>query len=436
MSRRWIFVLLLLMGAPILDASAQRADRAQRLDRMDRIQDRIAARDRIADRTITDRALDREVVAREIDAEPIEAIEGARDAEVSSDEIVIVLNTFGDRMRRGEVLALNPSDAARAEFSRRNMQPVRQRVISGGAELILYRSAGLLNVTDTLDALRRIDPDGLFAPNHVFAPNGPQGAADLSDVMSTPLPTGTACTIGLIDGPVTGLPETQQANIALSERFHDGAVSTSRHGAAVAHRLFNMAALNAPSRVVTLCVADVIEEGPEAAITAESIVAALMWQMAQDVSLINASFAGPDNEIVAWSVRQFVDAGGTLIAAVGNGGPLSRNIYPAAYDGVVGVTAVDASGALYPLASQGAHVDIAARGVDLDFTHLGFDAPVSGTSFAAPVVSGWLAVNQIALAQAGPALIDHGPPGRDTQFGLGELRDRDAPIIQLAAEHP
>lgn len=428
MRRPGIIVLCLIGVLPWLGAEAQRADRAQRLDRMDRVQDRIAARDRIADRVVTDRVRERpltDITVREVDAEPVRETEPVDEpAESGADTRavgIIIVDPYGDRIRRGEVLALNPSSDALAEIGRRNLRMVRERSLSGGAILYLFRSAGPANLTELLDTLRNIDPVGLYAPNHVFEPNGPPAPTASDSVFVAPPTNGEVCNVGLIDGPVQSLPASAQAVITQVQRFDPGPVSDSRHGAAVAHRLIDTAAQVDPSRSISICAADVFVAGPEEAITAEAIAAAMHWQMAQDVDLINASLAGPHNAIVAWTVEQFLESGGTLVAAVGNGGPLSRNIYPAAYDGVVGVTAVDDAGALYPLASQGNHVDIAARGVGIDITGIGMEAPISGTSFAAPVVSGWLFARNATLESLQLSVIDRGEPGRDFAFGYGEL---------------
>lgn len=446
MRRPGIIVLCLIGVLPWLGAEAQRADRAQRLDRMDRVQDRMAARDRIVDRVVTDRVRERpvtDIAVREVDPEPVREANAAEDATASDttdadarEAGVIIIDSYGDRIRRGEVLALNPSSDALAEMGRRNLRTVRERSLSGDAMLYLFRSAGPANLTELLSTLRAIDPAGLYAPNHVFEPNGPPASAAYDSVLVAPATNGGVCNVGLIDGPVQSLPASAQAAITQVQRFDPGPVSDSRHGAVVAHRLIDTAVQIDPSRSISICAADVFVAGPEEAITAEAIAAAMHWQMRQDVALINASLAGPHNAIVAWTVQRFLESDGTLVAAVGNGGPLSRNIYPAAYDGVIGVTAVDEAGALYPLASQGSHVDIAARGVGIDITEIGMEVPISGTSFAAPVVTGWLFARNATLETLQFNVIDRGEPGRDFAFGYGELALTQNARLHFAAGTP
>lgn len=448
MIRLGALLFCLLCAGLSVEAEAQRAERADRLDRLDRIQDRVAARDRMVNRAIADRVRVRKVT----DAAPLAASDEPvrdvpdlpeADADAALDETdtrtaTIILDPFGDRIRRGEILALNPSPEALAELSRRNLREVRQRDLAGDAILYLFRSPGAMNLGDVLERLQRLDPNGLYSPNHVYEPQAEPEPVITGDIAaSLPLQaTGEACTIGLIDGPVEALPAPFDQAIAATQRFHAGAVSQSPHGALVAYRLIDAADRLGGRRSISICAADVFAEGPQTAITAEAIAGALHWQMAQAVKLINASLSGPDNAIVAWSVERYLASGGTLVAAVGNGGPLSRNIYPAAYDGVIGVTAVNASGQVYALASQGVHVDIAARGVDIDASPVGVASPLSGTSFAAPLVTSWLAVHQRSIDQAEAVLIDHGALGRDAQFGLGELRLQAQTVRVSAAPAP
>jgi hypothetical protein len=114
--------------------------------------------------------------------------------------------------------------------------------------------------------------------------------------------------------------------------------------------------------------------------------------------VVNISLAGPPNAVVERMVARHIAGGGDIVAAVGNGGPFSGMIYPAAYPGVVGVTATDASGRVYALASTGPHVDVAARGVDVPVAALSGRMTVSGTSYAAPVIAAETCLTQCAWA--------------------------------------
>jgi subtilisin family serine protease len=147
------------------------------------------------------------------------------------------------------------------------------------------------------------------------------------------------------------------------------------------------------------------------------------------VPVINVSLVGPPNGVLERIVRGMIERGHHIVAAVGNDGPAARPLYPAAYAGVIAVTAVDRSLRVLPEASRGAHVQFAAPGANMAAASIaeGY-TEVRGTSFAAPVVAGLLAllvddVGPMAARQALLRLVsmasDMGPPGRDPIYGHG-----------------
>jgi subtilisin family serine protease len=104
------------------------------------------------------------------------------------------------------------------------------------------------------------------------------------------------------------------------------------------------------------------------------------------------SIVGPDNAVLAAVIRKVIAQSIVVVAASGNDGPNAAPLYPAAYPGVVAVTAVDASEKLLIEASGGEHVRFAAPGADMVAASLaGQFKAVRGTSYAAPLVAGLLA---------------------------------------------
>jgi subtilisin len=125
------------------------------------------------------------------------------------------------------------------------------------------------------------------------------------------------------------------------------------------------------------------------------------------------------------------DAGIIIVAASGNEN--SHTGWPAAYDEVIAVAAVDQTFGRANFSNFGPEVDVAAPGVDILSTYKnGQYAKLSGTSMATPMVSGVIALvvgycRKLGL-QATPdkivqmiseRSIDMGNQGHDDMFGNG-----------------
>lgn len=163
--------------------------------------------------------------------------------------------------------------------------------------------------------------------------------------------------------------------------------------------------------------------------TSMVVLKAIDAAVASGARVLNLSFAGPSDALlekllVAAEARLVV-----AIAAAGNGGALGPPAYPAAYAGVIAVTATDASDRLYEAATRGAYIEIAAPGVEIlaASAEHGHEL-VSGTSFATAHVSGLAALLLEAAPDLAPAqlrtvlvetAVDLGAPGRDDAYGAG-----------------
>jgi subtilisin family serine protease len=141
-------------------------------------------------------------------------------------------------------------------------------------------------------------------------------------------------------------------------------------------------------------------------------------------------------------IRRLQERGHILVAAVGNDGPAAPPLYPAAYAGVIGVTAVDGGDRVLLEAGRGPHVAFAAPGADIFAATLSNTfTKVRGTSFAAPIVAGLLSrqMNEpnrekvaTALSQLSVTAIDLGPNGRDDIYGEGVVGKE----IRVTARNP
>jgi len=114
-----------------------------------------------------------------------------------------------------------------------------------------------------------------------------------------------------------------------------------------------------------------------------------------------------------------------LVAAVGNDGTTDVPRYPAAYPGVVGVTAVDQQERALAAGNRGNFVALAAPGVDVwipgqpDASSAPVDQLVTGTSFATPYVTASLAAFGNDVGRMLATARDLGAPGVDPVFGHG-----------------
>ena len=176
----------------------------------------------------------------------------------------------------------------------------------------------------------------------------------------------------------------------------------------------------------------------------DALVAALGWLVQEKVPVINISLVGPKNVMLEKVIGSLIAGGYLIVAAVGNDGPAAPPLYPASYQHVVGVTAVDAHHHVLIEAARGPQVMFAAPGADMaaagsDHTFV----DVRGTSFAAPLVAALLATglakpDTTAAAAAVDALaktaVDRGSPGRDLTYGYGlvgaDYRIDPAPLIR------
>ena len=182
------------------------------------------------------------------------------------------------------------------------------------------------------------------------------------------------------------------------------------------------------------------QQSPQA--TTRHIIAGLEWALNKGARIINMSFAGPYDPMLALAIKKASEKGVILIAAVGNAGPKSPPLYPGADPHVIGVTATDESDNLYKGANVGAQVAVAAPGVDVMVP-----APAeayqltTGTSVAAAHVSGVAAlllerhpnvdaatVLEVLTASATKL----GTEKRDDRFGWG-LIDPLAALAELDA---
>ncbi|MAQ98964.1 MAG: peptidase S8 [Oceanospirillaceae bacterium] len=174
-------------------------------------------------------------------------------------------------------------------------------------------------------------------------------------------------------------------------------------------------------------------------------------------AVINLSLGGPNSSRAEQQIiSQVRDAGVIIVAAAGNESSNCPS-YPAAYDGVISVSASAPDDTLAYYSNFGESIDVAAPGGDISYTvrnglaggiastyvddssgsrEPGY-AQLEGTSMATPHVSGVIALMKAvypamtpaefdALLASGNITDDLGSAGRDDSFGYGLINARKA----------
>lgn len=348
-----------------------------------------------------------------------------RDALLRRNPRLLETDPRGEAVIRGEVLALSPTAAALASARSAGfeIQPAEDEGL--GLGLVVLKAPTGMSAREAVSRLRTLDPEGRYDFNHVYLGAGAAAQAGVAAGGA-----GGAGRLGLIDGGVdTSNPVLRRARVE-QKAFAPGGVAPSAHGLAVASL---MVGDKAPFRGVApgaaLYVADVYGPTPAGG-SAKAIASALGWMAQVRAPVVNISLVGPANLTLEAAIAAVQRRGHVVVAAVGNDGPAAPPLYPAAYAGVVGVTAVDARGRALPEAARGPQVDFAAPGADMAAAAARGFVGVRGASFAAPIVAAELsrrvaAPDPRSAADAVAALArsakDVGSPGPDRTYGHGVI---------------
>jgi subtilisin family serine protease len=252
-----------------------------------------------------------------------------------------------------------------------------------------------------------------------------------------PTGCGVPVTIGMVD---TGLNIDHKvlagADIDLIRIVpEDYSASAAIHGTAVAAILVGDPDTRVPGLLpgLPLVAVDAFHRASgDERTDAFTLVRALDQLLERNIQVINLSLAGPPNAVLENTLLQLTEQRKIpVIAAAGNDGPQAAPLYPAAYDNVIAVTAVDRGGTVYRRAIRGAHVEISAPGVEV-WTAASVKGArwKTGTSFAAPYVTAavalWLQHDpklapEDIRARLAASAGDLGPDGLDETYGHGVL---------------
>jgi len=333
--------------------------------------------------------------------------------------------------RENEIVAAGLDDDAIATLAADGFT-VLERATTAllGGEIVRLEVPAGTDIATAEAAVLATAPDAVVDANTVYVPGGEacEGLACLqlalvswpaaarAPAAGSPAACGEGVTIGIVD---TGINPAHDSLKAADVRLlpllgREPVISRRTHGTAVAAVLVGsgdprIQGLLPAARIVAV---DAFEEDREGRTLSDAfrLVAALDVVAAEAPDVINLSLSGPANALLERAVAAVADGGIVLVAAVGNAGPASPPLYPAAYPEVIAATAVDADLRIYRRAVRGEHVDFAAPGVEVwTAASLRGARPQTGTSFAAPFVTAAvaLAVERGASPRSQPSGTPH-----------------------------
>ncbi|MEZ5970924.1 MAG: S8 family serine peptidase [Hyphomonadaceae bacterium] len=304
---------------------------------------------------------------------------------------------------RSQILAVGVSEAAITAAQARGFEVVRRDAIDAETSMVTLRAPAGMSTRRALRRLRDADPQAVYDFDHLHLESG-LGLTVMSFAQS-----------GASNGPRVGLVDSgvnSSVRVAAQRAFVTDQPVAGEHGTMIAG-LISSAAPGAH-----IYAADIYGGAPTGG-ASSALARALGWLASENVAVINVSLVGPRNRVVEAVVARLVARGFVIVAAVGNDGPAAAPLFPASYEGVVGVTGVDAHDRILVEAGRGAQVDFAALGVQ---------GRARGTSYATPIVAARLATRlqtpgasavQNALGAMRAEARDLGARGRDDIYGYG-----------------
>jgi hypothetical protein len=262
---------------------------------------------------------------------------------------------------------LTPEDLARLNAQGFRIAMKTKGTIANVARLIPPRG---LSLAQAQRAVRLVDARAASDYDHFYYTDGDAGCAgpgcEAASLVGWDLPAADGCgplpAIGLIDTGIDREHEALrgQAIDVLPGPQLRGSPSQRDHGTAMAALLVGRRGSSAPGllpEAKILAVDAFYRDGGTADRTdVTSLVLALEALAERNVRVVNMSLSGPPNEVLKGAIAAAQAKGMVIVAAAGNNGAGAEPSYPAAYPGVIAVTAVDRNLGVYPRATRGEYV--------------------------------------------------------------------------------
>jgi subtilisin family serine protease len=343
---------------------------------------------------------------------------------------------------KGEVIVINPPKSFASGARSMGFQVI-ETVKIAGLKMTVQRlrvPAGL-SVPKAIKKLRGRFPGVEIDANHQFDPSSgvefpKKIARALIRWTKAPANCGKGVVIGMIDAGVDVRHPAFKGQKVTYKSFHKKGrkEGPKDHGTAVAGIMVGTPEWGGLLPGATLYAANMFEYNEEGRKVGNAIglLKAANWLINKKVHIINLSVAGADNKVLRRIFQKALQQKLVMVAAGGNWGRADKPAFPAAYKGVIAVTAISDQGLIYSKANTGTYIDFAAPGVRVYTAAPGGGGRLqSGTSFATPFITALMGL-EIAKGNAKTSLAlgallkknvkDLGLPGRDEIFGWGFAR--------------
>lgn len=354
------------------------------------------------------------------------------------------------RYAENEIIAFRLSESDLSVLLKQGFSVVEEyRLLENSAILRRLRIPNKMKITMAREIVRSVPTGGITDLNHFYRSESAfskkcQGvdcparhSINWPHLLSRHEACGSSVTLGMIDTGINEAHETFKGAQIEINRLSDKELNPSgaRHGTAVAALLVGNPATRSPglvpnSKLVAVDAFHQVRKDERADLF--TLVRALDFLSSKDIGVLNLSLAGPDNLVLEDIINTLVVKQDiVVVSAVGNAGPHSKPAFPAAYETVLAVTAVDRNRKVFRRAGRGAHVDLAAPGVNVwTAASIRGARQKTGTSFAVPFVTAAAAMlremnpdmNALAIrTELMRRAVDIGLPGFDDTFGSGLL---------------
>lgn len=302
----------------------------------------------------------------------------------------------------GEILVLNPPPSYLEKAKTLGMSVIEVTELPGlGLRLYHMRIDTEHHPLHVREMHEALFPDVVVDVHHHFGVHAAKPDKKYTGRASikwgrAPKNCGKGIKIGMIDSAIKiNHPAFASKNIVTRSFLLKGQKEGSRrHGTAVASVLVGHGPWGGLMPGATLYAAGVFHKNSrnKTRASSKSIIHALEWMVQEKVDIINISLGGAPNKVVRKVVQTINELGVVMIASVGNDGPFTKKkVYPAAYEGVIGIAANDRFDRTANFSSKGSYVEFSAPGVKIWTAVPKGGKAMSGTSFSSPIVTGIVA---------------------------------------------